>query len=170
MFARPFRAHGGTKLSTYLGIYKKGDHVDIKANGSIHKGMPHRYYHGKTGVVWNVTPRAIGVELNKRVGNRILKKRIHVRVEHVQKSRCREDFLVRVRSNEKRRKEANKRRADLLQKEKKEVSKEKPLKPHKKKTRRIVLKRLPALPRPGRLVKNIVPIEDISPLKYELLM
>lgn len=29
--------------------------------------MPHKWYQGKTGVVWNVTKRAIGVEINKRV-------------------------------------------------------------------------------------------------------
>ena len=29
--------------------------------------MPHKYYHGKTGVVWNVTKRAVGVEVNKQV-------------------------------------------------------------------------------------------------------
>jgi ribosomal protein L21E len=29
--------------------------------------MPHKWYHGKTGLVWNVTKRAIGVEINKRV-------------------------------------------------------------------------------------------------------
>ena len=33
------------------------------------QGMPHKYYHGKTGVVWNVTKRAVGVEVNKQVGN-----------------------------------------------------------------------------------------------------
>jgi Ribosomal protein L21e len=32
------------------------------------QGMPHKYYHGKTGVVWNVTKRAVGVEINKQVG------------------------------------------------------------------------------------------------------
>jgi large subunit ribosomal protein L21e len=58
--------------------------------------MPHKQYHGKTGVVWNITPRAIGVELNKRVRNRVIKKRIHVRVEHVKPSRCNEDFKKRV--------------------------------------------------------------------------
>lgn len=31
------------------------------------QGMPHKYYHGKTGVVWNVTKRSIGVEVNKQV-------------------------------------------------------------------------------------------------------
>jgi hypothetical protein len=32
------------------------------------QGMPHKWYQGKTGVVWNVTKRALGVEINKRVG------------------------------------------------------------------------------------------------------
>ncbi|KAL1569336.1 Large ribosomal subunit protein eL21x/eL21w [Salvia divinorum] len=39
--------------------------------------MPHKFYHGRTGRVWNVTKRAVGVELNKQVGNRIMRKRIH---------------------------------------------------------------------------------------------
>ncbi len=30
--------------------------------------MPHKFYHGKTGRVWNVTKRAVGVELLKQVG------------------------------------------------------------------------------------------------------
>ena len=32
--------------------------------------MPHKFYHGRTGVVWNVTKRALGVEVNKEVGDR----------------------------------------------------------------------------------------------------
>lgn len=31
--------------------------------------MPHKWYQGKTGRVWNVTKRAIGVEINKRVSS-----------------------------------------------------------------------------------------------------
>lgn len=31
------------------------------------QGMPHKVYHGRTGVVWNVTKRAVGVEVNKQV-------------------------------------------------------------------------------------------------------
>lgn len=31
--------------------------------------MPHKFYHGKTGRVWNVTKRAVGVELLKQVGH-----------------------------------------------------------------------------------------------------
>lgn len=42
-------------LSVYLKQYRVGDIVDIKANGAVQKGMPHKVYHGKTGVVYNVT-------------------------------------------------------------------------------------------------------------------
>lgn len=62
--------------------------------------MPHKFYHGKTGRVWNVTKRAVGVETLKQVNGRYIKKRIHVRIEHVNPSRCREAFLVRQKSND----------------------------------------------------------------------
>ena len=29
--------------------------------------MPHKVYHGRTGIVWNITKRAVGVEVNKQV-------------------------------------------------------------------------------------------------------
>jgi large subunit ribosomal protein L21e len=99
-FARAFRKHGMPNVSTYLKTFKLGDFVDVKANGAVHNGMPHKFYHGKTGRVWNVTPRAVGVVVNKKVGNRIIPKKIHVRIEHVRHSRCREDFLNRVKDNE----------------------------------------------------------------------
>ncbi len=70
--------------------------------------MPHKFYHGKTGIVWNVTKRAIGVELNKKVGGRIMRKRIHVRVEHARPSTSRQGFLVRVAENERIKNEAKK--------------------------------------------------------------
>jgi large subunit ribosomal protein L21e len=41
--------------------------VDVKANPSIQKGMPFKHYHGRTGVIYNVTKRAVGVEVNKLV-------------------------------------------------------------------------------------------------------
>ena len=74
LFQRNFREHGVTPLKTYLHTYKVGDYVDIKVNSSIHRGMPHKFYHGRTGRVWNVTNRAVGVEVTKQVGNRIIKK------------------------------------------------------------------------------------------------
>jgi hypothetical protein len=29
----------------------------------IHKGMPHKTYHGRTGIVFNVAKKAVGVEV-----------------------------------------------------------------------------------------------------------
>ncbi len=62
--------------------------------------MPHKVYYGRTGVIWNVTKRAVGVEVNKQVNGRIINKRIHVRVEHVTPSRCKEEFLRRRKEND----------------------------------------------------------------------
>merc|ERR1719203_2058397 len=62
--------------------------------------MPHKNYYGKTGVVWNITKRAIGVIINKQVGGRIKRKKIHVRLEHVRPSNCRKDLLTRIKHNE----------------------------------------------------------------------
>ena len=80
--------------------YHVGDYVDIVANGAVHKGMPFKGYHGRTGVVFDVTKTAVGVEVNKQVRNRIIKKRIHVKVEHVLPSKCRKQHLDRVKQNE----------------------------------------------------------------------
>ncbi|CAN0312151.1 unnamed protein product [Ectocarpus fasciculatus] len=46
---------------------QRGDYVDIKCNPSIHKGMPFKYYHGRTGIVFNVTKTSLGVRVNKQV-------------------------------------------------------------------------------------------------------
>ena len=106
LFSTAFRKHGVTPLSKYLVPYKKGDFVDVIADGAIQRGMPHKFYHGKTGKVFNVTKHAVGVVVNKRVGNRIIPKRIHVRVEHVRMSSCREAFKQRVRDNDAKKREA----------------------------------------------------------------
>lgn len=68
--------------------------------------MPHKVFHGKTGVVYNVTKSSVGVLLYKRVGNRYLEKRINVRIEHVQHSRSREEFINRVKENAIKKREA----------------------------------------------------------------
>ena len=76
--------------------------VDIVANGSIHKGMPHKFYHGRTGRVFDISPNSIGVIVNKQVRNRIVEKRIHVRVEHLKISTCNANFKKHVREEEER--------------------------------------------------------------------
>ncbi len=45
---------------------------------------------------------------DRQVNGRVIKKRIHVRVEHVQPSRCREDFLQRKERNDRLKHEAKK--------------------------------------------------------------
>merc|ERR1712076_10821 len=106
MFSRAYKRKGVEHLSTYLTTYKMGDIVDIKGNGAFLKGMPHKAYHGKTGRVFNVSKRACGVVVNKRVGGKILPKRIYVRVEHLKHSQCRKDFLDRGHANEGKKQEA----------------------------------------------------------------
>lgn len=114
------------------------------ANGAVQKGMPYKVYHGKTGVVYNVTKSALGVILYRRVGNRYMEKRINVRVEHVRMSKSRDDFIRRVKENAAKKREA------------------------KEKGTQMYLKRLPVPPREARTVdvtKNKP--ENISPLAYE---
>ncbi len=40
--------------------------------------MPHKHYHGRTGVVFNVNKRAVGVIIDKEVNGRIIPKRLHI--------------------------------------------------------------------------------------------
>lgn len=144
MFQRDFKKHGVIALSTYMKTYKKGDIVDIKGNGAVQKGMPHKWYHGKTGVVFDVTRSSVGVIVYKVVGNRYIEKRVHLRVEHVQHSDSRKEFLVRVKENAQKKKEA------------------------KEKGEAVQLKRQPGLPRGARVVstQGNKPI-TIRPLPYE---
>ena len=44
---------------------KEGDRVVIKIDPSFHKGMPHRRYHGKVGVVVGRRGRALEVKTRK---------------------------------------------------------------------------------------------------------
>lgn len=65
MFAKAFRKEGvQNSLTKYLTTYRVGDIVDIKVDGAIHRGMPYKYFHGRTGVVFNVTKSSVGVEVS----------------------------------------------------------------------------------------------------------
>ena len=70
--------------------------------------MPHKGYHGKTGRVYTVTRRAVGVVVNKRIKNRILAKRINVRIEHVKHSTSRQGHIDRAAKNDALKAAANK--------------------------------------------------------------
>lgn len=143
-FSRKFRARGMIGLSNYMRQFHVGDVVDIKANGAVQKGMPHKVYHGKTGVVYNVGKAAVGVIVYKRVKHRYIEKRVNLRIEHVQPSRSRDDFLRRVKEN-----------AALKQKAKAEGTP-------------VQLKRQPAMPREARTVSTAdnKPV-TLAPVAYE---
>lgn len=107
--------------------------------------MPYKAYHGKTGRVYNVTPHAVGIIVNKRVRGKILAKRINVRIEHIQHSKCREDFLRRVKENELK------------------------LKGAKEKGKWVNLKRQPKPPRNGLVLKDPPQPVALAPIPYEFI-
>merc|ERR1712100_835888 len=110
-------------------------------DGSIHKGMPHKFYHGKTGRVFNITAHGVGVVVNKKVNGRVIQKRITVRVDHIRKSRSRLAFVERVKANDKLKVEA------------------------KKAGKKVITKRIPVQPSDAHVVKgdNIV---YMNPIKF----
>ena len=144
LFSKPYKKHGATPLTKYFVNYKVGDYVDVIADGSIHKGMPHKFYHGKTGRVFNVTAHAVGVIVNKHVNGRIIPKRIHVRIEHVRKSMSRLAFVERVKENDRKKIEA------------------------KKAGKKIVTKRIPEQPKEQQVVKP-KEITYLNPIKFREL-
>merc|ERR1712226_396553 len=101
LFSKPYKKHGAVPYTKYAATYRVGDYVDVIVDGSIHKGMPHKFYHGKTGRVYNVTAHAVGVIVNKLVNGRIIPKRICIRIEHVRKSQSRLAFVERVKASDK---------------------------------------------------------------------
>ena len=141
-FSKGFRRNGSIRMTNYLTSFKKGDFVDIKVDGAIHKGMPHKIYHGRTVKVFNVNPRSVGVIVHKVVRTRKIEKRLHIRPEHLHKSNCRKEFLERVKKNDKLKAEANKKGV------------------------RISTKRQPILPRNSSIVKvdvNAIVARNIKP-------
>jgi large subunit ribosomal protein L21e len=67
VLASSFRKTGHMPLSNNVRTYKKGDYVDFKLNGPVYEGMHPEFYQGRTGRVWKVTRRAMGIEINQQV-------------------------------------------------------------------------------------------------------
>jgi large subunit ribosomal protein L21e len=86
-------------ITYFCSFAQRGDYVDIKVDSSVHKGMPFKYYHGRTGVIFNVTKRAVGVEVKKEVNGRVINKRIHVSLPHIKASKCRDELIQRKKDN-----------------------------------------------------------------------
>lgn len=79
-----------------------------------------------------------------QVGNRIIRKRIHVRVEHVQPSRCSEEFCLRIKKNDQLKAEA-KARGEVIS-----------------------TKRQPEGPKPGFMVEGAT-LETVTPIPYDVV-
>lgn len=100
---RSFRNHGPEHMSLYLQEFKIGDYVDITINSCTHKGMPYKFYHGKTGKIFNISKSSVGVKIEKKIGNRKIIKKINIRIEHLKKSKSRIEFFDRVKAKDKKR-------------------------------------------------------------------
>merc|ERR1712066_947406 len=107
-FTRPFRRNGAIRMVNYLAKHKIGQYVDILVDSAIHKGLPHYFYHGRTGRIFNLNKTSAGVVVNKRVRNRIVPKKMNIRIEHLRTSRCRTAFAARIKENDDKKCAANK--------------------------------------------------------------
>lgn len=146
MYSRPFRQRGMIKMSTYLTTYKVGEYVDIKCNPAQVKGMPFKHYHGRTGVIYNITKRAVGVRVAKQVNGRIINKHLNIRVEHIVPSKCRNEIINRIRAN------------DAAKKEAKETGE------------KVCLKRQPKQPNQGFVLPLPESIQTIQPIPFSDLV
>lgn len=79
LLQRKPRERGKTGLSKLLREYEVAEKVVIKLNPSVHKGMPHRRFHGRIGVIANKRGRSYVVNVSQ--GKAI--KEIIVRPEHI---------------------------------------------------------------------------------------
>lgn len=74
------RERGKLSLSKLLYEYQPGSQVVVKIEPSVHKGMPHRRYHGRVGTILNKRGRSYVVSVSQ--GDAV--KEIIVRPEHLQ--------------------------------------------------------------------------------------
>lgn len=66
-------------VSFLLREYKEGDRALVIIDPRQHKGLPHRRYHGKVGIVTNAGRRSI--TLNVKLGNK--EKTLITRMDHI---------------------------------------------------------------------------------------
>ena len=83
LMSKKVRTRGLRPLSSILTTYEVGQRVDIIIDPSFHKGMPHKRYHGRTGVVRGMRGRAVVVDV--KLGKAI--KTLIIRPEHLRPSK-----------------------------------------------------------------------------------
>ncbi len=74
------RERGKIKMSRLLHEYQRGNRVVIKIDSGVHKGMPHKRYHGKVGTV--IAKRGRSYVISVTQGDAT--KEIIVRPEHLE--------------------------------------------------------------------------------------
>lgn len=74
------RERGKIRLSKLLYQYQPGNRIVIKIDSGVHKGMPHKRYHGKVGTV--IDKRGRSYIINVTQGDAV--KEIIVRPEHLE--------------------------------------------------------------------------------------
>ena len=79
LLRRKPRERGKTGLSKVLREYEPEEKVVIKLDPSVHKGMPHRRFHGRIGVIADKRGKSYVVNVSQ--GKAI--KEIIVRPEHI---------------------------------------------------------------------------------------
>jgi len=79
LLKRDPRERGKTTLAKILRSYNEGDKVVVKIDSSMHKGMPHRRYHGKVGVITAKRGRSYVIHVTQGDAT----KEIIVRPEHL---------------------------------------------------------------------------------------
>jgi len=80
LLSRKPRERGKTTLTKILHGYAPGEKVVVKIDSSVHKGMPHRRFHGKVGVIVNKKGKSYVVNVTQ--GEAV--KEIIVRPEHLE--------------------------------------------------------------------------------------
>ncbi len=83
LMSKRVRTRGLAPPNRVLVTFEKGQRVDIVINPSFHKGMPHRRYQGRTGVVKEMRGRAVVVDVS--LGKAM--KTLMIRPEHLQVSK-----------------------------------------------------------------------------------
>jgi large subunit ribosomal protein L21e len=82
LFRKKPREKGKVGLSRLLRTYNPGDKVMIRIDSSVHKGMPHRRYHGRIGVIKAKRGRSYIIEVD--VGKQT--RTVIARPEHIESS------------------------------------------------------------------------------------
>ncbi len=63
LLTRPMKGRQGPNPEIYLQDFQPGEKVVIKLNPTVHKGAPHKRYHGKVGEILGKRGRAYLVRI-----------------------------------------------------------------------------------------------------------